>query len=445
MLACYSAAILACLAIRPLWVDELLRLMSTRRASIRTMLGGICLSVGAVPLGYLTQRPFVLAAGPSAFWARFPSAIFTVASCCLLIWICHRLRFAPGSTAVAIAMFMIAPAQLRYAMEGRPYSEALFFGLLAAVALAKLAREPKIATACLAIAAITAALHTQAYVIFAVCGVALWYAVAALRRGERRQALLLAAWLAISTLLFAPWYLAFSQEWHVRMRLSGYPNFHWTPALALDIVKSISGGSLLCSTALLVLAAAGLRGGPPTARLLSSVVLIAIAGPVAEDSLQNYFFAARQILFALPALAILAAIGFTSILRGNRFAALALLSVFGAAALISDASFQINRKEDWRTAAKAVAEVSSHGYCILPAVDLSGAVELYSVFIPSLASTACGPLEAQTKVALVSNFTMDSAHSAATLEKLQNLGFVSTRTVAAGGTTIHVEERQGHP
>ncbi len=70
---------------------------------------------------------------------------------------------------------MIAPSQVRYAMEGRPYSEALFFGLLSILALVKLAREKSIGTAILAILAIAAGLYTQTYVIFAIGGAAAWY------------------------------------------------------------------------------------------------------------------------------------------------------------------------------------------------------------------------------------------------------------------------------
>ncbi len=132
------------------------------------------------------------------------------------------------------------------------------------------------------------------------------------------------------------------------MRLSEYPNFHWTPALALDVVKGVSGGSLLCSAALLLLAAWSRQG------LLVTASLFAIVGPLVVDSLQDYFFAARQILFAIPSLAILAALGFDALFRKNRIAATAALTLFAIAALKTDVTFQLNQKEDWRAAANAV-------------------------------------------------------------------------------------------
>lgn len=443
MIGCYAAAILACLSIRPLWVDEVLQLIGTRSSpSVQAMLAWTRISVGAAPLGYLTQRPFVLAAGPSAFWARFPSALFSIASCALLIRICLALNLPRATAALAGAIFMIAPSQVRYAMEARPYSEAMFFGLLSVMALAKLAKDANIPAACLAVLALAAGLYTQAYIFFPVCGVAAWYSAAALRTGDRRRALLPLACVIAAGTLFAPWYLLLSQGWRLHIRLSGYPHFHWTAALAMDIFKGISGGTFVCSAGLLLLAAASLAANRAVAGLLLSASLPAILGPVLADSLQDYFFASRQILFAVPALAVLAAMGFAVLLRKSRPAGIAVLALFAVAALIGDVTFQIHAKEDWGAAAKALAQAARPGYCIQPAVELSGAVEMYSVFEPGLASATCISAPSQGRVAFVSNLTMDSSQVEAARAKLRTLGFEETRTITAGGTTIRLEERK---
>lgn len=436
----YTAALLACLSVRPLWTDEVLQLIGTMSSpSVKAMLVWIRISVGAVPVGYLTQRPFVLIAGPSTFWARFPSALFSVASCWLLIRICRALNLTRAAAALAVVIFMIAPSQLRYALEARPYSEAMFFGLLAAVGLAKLARDGKVATAFLTVAAMALALYTQAYTFFPICGVGLWYAAAALRKGGRRRATLLIGCLSAAALLFAPWYVLYSEGWRVHMRLSGYPSFHWTRALAMDIFKGISGGAFVCSAAMLFLAGAGLRARTGATGLMASAAIFAAAGPVLEDSLQAYFFASRQILFAIPALAILSAIGFAAVFRKNRAAAVAVFGVFAGASLISDVTFQIRAKEDWRAAALAVARVTAKGYCMQSPIEGSGAPDMYSVFIPSLASTQCGGHE--TKVAFVSNLTMDSTQVKASYERLRTMGFSPKETIYAGGTTVAVLEK----
>src|SRR5690242_10069270 len=78
---CYGIILLACLPTKPFWLDEVLQLIGTTTRSWQAMIFHVQHNRGAVPLGYLTQWPFVLAAGPSPFWARLPSAIFSVLSC----------------------------------------------------------------------------------------------------------------------------------------------------------------------------------------------------------------------------------------------------------------------------------------------------------------------------------------------------------------------------
>ena len=445
MVLCYAVAIMGCLAVRPLWIDEVLQLVATRSSpSISAMFDMMGIAGGAVPLGYLTQRPFVLLAGPSAFWARFPSALFSIASCILLIRICRALNLSRATTAVTAAIFMIAPSQVRYAMEARPYSEAMFFGLLAAMALGKLAKDGKITSAVLAELAILAGLYTQAYIVFPIAGVAVWYAVAAFRRGDTRRAWLPIACLGVAAILFVPWYVRFSQEWQLHNQLAGVPDFQWTGSLALDIFKGIPGGSFLCSAALLFLAAASLRAE----RIAGSLLLVslgAIAGPLLADTLENYFFASRQLLYALPGLAILGALGFDALFRQNRFAALTAMTVFSITALISDVGSQLHAREDWRAAAETLSGITREGYCVQPALELSGAVEMYSVFAPSLASTRCPSAQTESRLAFVSNFAMDPRQVQAAMNKLQSLGFVPRKAIQVGGTTITVEQRPERP
>lgn len=196
----------------------------------------------------------------------------------------------------------------------------------------------------------------------------------------------------------------------------------------------------MCSAALLFLAAASLRAERIAGSLLF-VSLAAIAGPVLADTLENYFFASRQILYALPGLAVLGALGFDALFRQNRSAAVAALAVFSISALISDVTSELHAREDWRAAAGALSGVTREGYCVQPAVELSGALEMYSVFAPGLASTRCPSTQAESRLALISNFTMDPARVRAAMNKLQSLGFVLRRTIQVGGTTIRVEER----
>src|ERR1019366_9898376 len=75
----------------------------------------------------------------------------------------------------------------------------------------------------------------------------------------------------------------------------------------------------------------------PNRRLLACVALAALAGPILIDALVNYFFAARQLLFVAPALALCAAGGIERLREGGRrWAGYAVLLAFFAAAAVSD-------------------------------------------------------------------------------------------------------------
>jgi len=72
-------------------------------------------------------------------------------------------------------------------------------------------------------------------------------------------------------------------------------------------------------------------------RLLACVALAALAGPILVDALVDYFFAARQLLFAAPVLALCAAGGIERLRAGRRrWVGYALLLALCAAAGVSD-------------------------------------------------------------------------------------------------------------
>jgi 4-amino-4-deoxy-L-arabinose transferase-like glycosyltransferase len=442
LIICYGFVLTACLTIRPLWLDEVLQLIGTTSPSVESMLRWVPTNVGGVPLGYLTQRPIVQASGPNAFWARFPSALFAVAACWLIIILCRELKLPQTSTLLAAAVFMILPAQFRYATEARPYSEALCFSLLAALAITKWASQPRVSTLLLVLLAVVAGLYTQPYTALAVCGLVLWTAASGFRRGDRWRAAIPAICLGISFVLFLPWYVVSLPQWDANIQRSGYPKFHWTLALGLDAFKGISGGSFVCSLAFLVLVAIGVRtttaaiGG-----LLLSSALFVLVGALAADAWRDYFFASRQLLFAVPALSILAALGLEMALRRRTLLGAALVGVFVIAALTNDVKMQLNAKEDWPAAANALAQVSRQGYCVQIAERQKEGVALYSVFVPSLASSTCSNLTGQSKVALVSNLATGAETLNLFQEELRSLGFGLRKTVSVGGTTIQMEDR----
>jgi len=442
LIICYGFVLTACLTIRPLWLDEVLQLIGTTSPSLESMLRWVPVNVGGVPLGYLTQRPIVLAGGPTAFWARLPSALFSVASCWLIILLCRELKLPRTATLLAAAAFMILPAQIRSATEARPYSEALCFSLLAALCITKWASQPRVSTMLLCLLAVVAGLYTQPYTALAVCGLVFWTAASGILRGDGWRTAIPSICLCISFLLFLPWYVVSLPQWDSSIQRSGYPKFHWTLNLGLDAFKGISGGSFVCSVAFLILVVIGVRtttaaiGG-----LLLSSALFVVVGALAADAWRDYFFASRQLLFAVPALSILAGLGLETALRRRPLLGAALVAAFVIAALKNDVTMQLNAKEDWPAAANALAQVSRQGYCVQIAETQKGGVMLYSVFVPSLASSTCNTLTDQSKVALVSNLATGAETLNIFKEELRSLGFGTRKTVSVGGTTIEMEDR----
>ena len=440
LFACYALAALVCAELRPLWLDEVLQLIATSSHNVDAFMQSMgSRNPGAAPLGYLTQRPFVLAGGASPLWARFPSVVFSIASCWALMRICREIKM-PDVTVLATVLFMVIPLQFRYATEGRPYSEALAFGLLAVVAFLKLSARPSVPTAALCVLAIVAALYTQPYGILTVGGVIFWAAVTNAKAGNWKRAALGPVLMLIALAAFVPWYLLETRKWAAGIQEHGIPAFHWTLGLLLDVTKGISGDGFLCSAALIFLAVFGFLARPDFQGLLLASILFPLCGALAGDAFSNYFFASRQILFALPGLVILAALGVLELFRKNRGVAIAAMAILAGAALQKDVSMQTGSKENWPAAAHAVAEIARNGRCIevVPASTL----ELYSFFVQGLDTKVCGTAPVQRGAALISNLYTTTAELIAAADHMREQGFAPIQTSAVGGTSITLEDRR---
>jgi 4-amino-4-deoxy-L-arabinose transferase-like glycosyltransferase len=393
---------------------------------------------GAAPLGYLTGRAFVLLGGTSNLWVRLPSVLFSILSCWALALICRKLKM-PHITVPAIVLFMAIPLQFRYATEGRPYSEALAFSLLAVLTFLRLMSGPNVPAAILCVLAIVAALYTQPYAILNVASVIFWSAVTNAKTGNWKRAVLGPACLLIALLTFLPWYLLETRKWAAGIQEHGIPKFNWTLALLLDVAKGISGDGFLCSAALIFLAAVGLLAQPGLRGLLLASILFPICGALAGDAFTNYFFASRQILFVLPGLVILATLGFLELFRRKKGVAIAAIAILLGSAFQKDVTMQTKAKENWPAAASAVADVARNGRCIevAPATSL----ELYSFFVPGLQTKVCAASPLQPGAALVSNLYTTTAELTAAADHFHEHGFAPISSTAVGGTTITLEDR----
>jgi hypothetical protein len=165
-----------------------------------------------------------------------------------------------------------------------------------------------------------------------------------------------------------------------------------------------------------------------------------VCGALVGDAFTNYFFASRQILFALPGLVILAALGFLELFRRNKSVAIIAMAILLVAALQKDVTMQTKAREDWPAAAKAVAEIARSGRClkIVPASSL----ELYTFFVPGLETKVCTASPNQPGAALITSLYTTTAELIAAADHLRDQGFSPVQTTAVGGTSITLENRR---
>ncbi len=453
IIACYSLAVLLCLSLRPLWIDEVVQLTSTTLSSASAMLKTIPINPGATPLGYLTQRPFVLSANGSAFWARFPSGLFSIASALLLIEVCRKIKLPSSLTILAVVGYMFLPSQFRYATEARPYAEGLFFTVVTLLMFVLLLKSPGWRSASGYIASMTLSFYCQPFSALPALAMSAYIVAVSLKNKLWNNAVRHLACIVVPVLAFLPWYVFASKAWRAGILLERF-HFNWTSSIMLDAVKGLSGGSFVCSASVVVLACIGSSSGllqTPLAdrpvRISARELLICSAvclplGVFACDAVFGYFFAARQFVFEAPVLSILVAAGLWTVWMSSRVVAGLLATVFVAASLASTISYQTHYKEDWKAAAAAVSAAAQQGYCIMIAGDQN--IVIYALFEPGLSADACSATSSPRKVALVSNLYTSSADLRRANSELAAEGYETRRTVVRGGTTVSLIEYAGN-
>ena len=454
LLIAYALILLAAVSIRPLWVDEVVQLTITTSSSVSSMIRSIPINPGATPLGYLTQHPFVRAFGLSAFSSRFPSIVFSLISCWSLARVCQTLQLPRAVVMLAIGIFMFLPTQFRYAAEARPYAEGLCFSILCVLALIVFLRDPAPAWGAAYGLSLVAAVYTQPYAMLPACGISLWMIMMQAQARQWRNALGNALPLVIPIVAFLPWYLYAEKTWATGIQVGQF-HFNWTSSLVLDVFKSITGGSFVCSAVFIFLAVLGTRSDhlpftaskqPHPRTALIAAAVFASVGAVACDAIAGYFFASRQLLFAVPALAVLAACGIHQIWTENRRLVSAIL---GAVLLLEsvriDVAYLSHFKENWPLAAEDVAQAAGKGYCV-ELVGREVSIALYSLFVPGIENRVCDagrPMA--SKVALVSSIYTNPSELEAARVEFQRLGFARRETSAQGGTTVDLEDRVPAP
>jgi hypothetical protein len=122
--------------------------------------------------------------------------------------------------------------------------------------------------------------------------------------------------------------------------------------------------------------------------LIAITLAAAWAGPILMDGIVNYFFAPRQLLFAIPFLVLLAASGAYELsLKSGVWVPAVLVAVVLGGSLFSDYGQAVHSKDDLEVAARTVQTWVGPDGCM--AVAPSNWAAYFTFFEPGLANRKC--------------------------------------------------------
>jgi hypothetical protein len=433
LIALYAVVLIVLAGRLSLWVDEIIQLLVTRDSTgLVGLLRAVPTNPAGVPLGYLSQRLAIQLFGFSNLAARLPSVVFSVLACAGMLVVARQLKL--RAAILAPVLFALMPLQFRYATEGRPYAQALALSIYATSAFLWLCARPGLrATAAYALL-LAAGIYTQPFVVFIGMSHLAWCAL------TRRPVLIRAlAAHAVAAVLFLPWLLFAAPLSRDSVARQGYA---FRPALSILSITFREVCGHYAIAALVALACIYALTRPETTRgtrsLLWISILLPIAGAVIGDAIGSYFFAARQIIFIIPGVVLLAVEGCGALIEKRAPAGLALAALLVAAMAAQDARAFTRPREDWALAAHALKTQAGTDGCALTAP--SDWDFLYRFFIPAPASWLCGhdPRPATRVVLAITPYT--SAPQLAEAEtRLRALGYSPLPGAqTAGGTRMRI-------
>lgn len=382
-LAVYGACLAVLMPVQSLWLDEILDLIGVRLPSLAGLLAYIPLNPGASPLGYIPQFAAVHLLGFTAYSARLPSAVWSLAACAGVFLLARRMNL--QRPLVAVAIFALFPLQLRYALEVRPYELALALGIWATVAFLRVVDRPEsLPRAALYVLAMAAALYTFPFTLFVAIAHLAWACV------TRRWRALVTASIAVAVagLAFTPWYLSHAAQWRESVVAAQLKDSIGLRAIPM-ILREIPGAGYIGTALLLIGVIVGLA--KTRDRLLWALyAILPILCVVAADASFGYLLAVRQMIVVLAPLALLFVAGLEVL---DRRAAVALGAALTVTLLAADINSFRRPRENWA----AAAAVLSAEPCVVYAPGNSR--PLYAFFVPELTARDCAPATA-ARVAL---------------------------------------------
>ena len=200
------------------------------------------------------------------------------------------------------------------------------------------------------------------------------------------------------------------------------------------IFREAAGAGYWGSAVLVILCVRGaLKAGWERKALALLLLLIAVplAGALMTDALFSYFVAARQFLWVLPAVAVLAAAGVERGARTDKVLALVLAVLCGYKSVRRFTA----AGEDWDAASHALAQETDRGACLMVIPPSSWLV--YAYFVPRLAPRSD---DCPAVVAAAAPYASAPARAGLSRE-LTGRSYTVRRSRSVGGTTIAVWER----
>ncbi len=420
--AAFLAAAILLADVRPLWLDEVLQLIDTNQPSTTELIRRLPRHAGSSPLGYMVQQASLKVTGYSVRCARLPEALFSAGAVFLIVLLGAQLGLRrPWVAGLVLAAF---PLVLRHATEGRMYAQALFYSVLATLLYVHLARKPAWPIAGAYFLALTAAAYAQPYALSVGAAHLLW----SLARRDRKTALIGAAAWMLALAAFAPWYLWAKARWVSDIE-TGKLYFSASAKTPLMLFREIAGFGYWGSGLLVLvcaLAIARRRLARPVQSLLIFLIAVPIAAGLAVDAGFDYFIAARQFLWVLPAVALLAA----AEIEHRTRAGLVLAALLALVSIRQNVRFFTAPHENWEKAAHAIAGETRGGGCLV--VVPPSLAQLYEYFEPSLQTGRC---EGQRVILATSPYAKPEQRRAAVAALLAS-GFTQDSEIVAGKSVI---------
>lgn len=426
----YVAAAVSLLGHKPLWLDEIWQQLGTRNISFRGMVDYARDGAGGVLLPFSFQWGVLKIFPYSPAVSRLPALLFGIGSVVLSWFLARQVRV--RQPAIAVSLVIVLPILFRYTLEARPYSQGVFFCCWSLLLLLQVDERPSIWRGLALVVVAAAALYSQPFAIFAVVAAAIVLA------GTAKDRLKMTAYLILpvcaSFLLYVPWYLTASNQWSSGFASAGPVNV-FDAKLPLRVLREYTGGGYVVGVCFLVLALLGLRTRTKDrqAYVLAVGFAAGVILPLFAEQTLEYFYAARHLMFALPAGAVLCAFAFDSRQRSIQLAGRVLVAGILAASATTIAVKEMGPHEDWQAISNRLASLAASGNCV-ETVRPEGLI-YYEFFRPSLKASACAS-DKQKRVVLVSDPYTPATLFEAQLRRMEKAGYEEAQREDVSGFRI---------